>query len=529
MTAWQAGARHVCAVLPTGGGKTRCFSNIVWSHQGLSCTIAHRQELVGQMSLSLAREGVQHRIIAPRNVIGEIVSDHRYELGRSFYNPTAPAAVAGIDTLISRADQLTSWAAQVTLVTIDECHHVLLENKWGTGVSMFPNARSLGVSASPQRADGKGLGIHADGIYETMVVGPSTRELIDMGYLVDFEIVVPASDLDIESLRVTASGDYSPKQLREAARNSHIVGDVVEQYLKFAPGKKGITFATDVETANEIAASFRDAGVPAQSINAKTPSHVRTDYIRRFRRRELLQLVNVDLFGEGFDVPDVEVISKARPTQSLAVDMQQSGRGLRPSEGKTRALIIDHVSNYKIHGLPDRPRQWTLDRRDKRNGKKRDPEEIPLTVCSNCFKPYERILRACPYCGHVPEPAGGRRTVETVDGDLTLLDAETLATLRAATALEAPGSVAKRVGLATGSDYAARGAATRQMERIEAQRVLSDTIALWAGRERSRGRPDDQSYRRFYLWLGVDVLTALSGTREEMEKLTATINEELAR
>lgn len=528
-SAWQSGARAVLAVLPTGGGKTVCFSDIVHDHKALSCTIAHRQELVGQMSLSLARQGVVHRIIAPNDVVGSILSEQRAEFGRTFYNPTALAAVAGVDTLTSRADAITNWAQQVTLATVDEAHHVLRENKWGRALSLFGNALILGVTATPQRADGKGLGAHHDGLFEAMVQGPNTRELIDAGYLCEFEIVVPASDFDVEHLKVTESGDFSPKQLREASKASHIVGDVVEQYLRWAPGKQGITFATDVETANEMAARYRDFGIPAQAISAKTPGEVRNEFVRRFRRREILQLVNVDLFGEGFDVPGVEVVSMARPTMSLSVYLQQCGRSMRLSAGKTRGLLIDHVSNYKIHGLPDRVRRWSLDRRDKRAARQKDPEEIPLTICGNpeCCKPYPRVCRTCMWCGWEPEPGpGGRKTVEQVDGDLLLLDAAALAKLRQATQLEAPGDMAARVGAVAGP-LAAKHALNSQGERIETQRDLSDAIALWAGREKARGRSDAESYRRFYFWHGMDVLTALSQPRADMRAMIQTINKEL--
>lgn len=525
--AWQCGSKAVLGVMPTGGGKTVCFSDITAEHRGLSCTIAHRQELVGQISLSLARAGVIHRIIAPNNIISSILAEHRAQFGRTFYSPTALAAAVGIDTLLAREDAVTRWAEQVTQVTIDEAHHVLLENKWGRGVAMFPNALVLGVTATPQRADGKGLGAHHDGIFDAMVLGPTTADLIAAGYLSPYEIVVPESDFDVEHLRVTEGGDFSPKQLKEASEASHIVGDVVEQYLKWANGLQGITFATDVETANKMAARYRERGVIAEAVSAKTPENVRNEFVRRFRRREITQLVNVDLFGEGFDVPGVEVVSSARPSMSLSVVLQQWGRCLRIAEGKRRGLIIDHVSNYKLHGLPDKPRRWTLDRRDKRAGRYRDPEEIPLTVCEECSKPYPRISRACMWCGHVPAPTpGGRRTPEQVDGDLMLLDAATLAELRASIQLEAPAEVAARVGAAAGP-LAAKAAMTHQGDRIRAQKELSDMIALWAGRERDRGRSDEESYRRFFFWLGVDVLTALAQPRAEMQEMIDTIKKEL--
>jgi superfamily II DNA or RNA helicase len=278
-----------------------------------------------------------------------------------------------------------------------------------------------------------------------------------------------------------------------------------------------------VETSNEIAQKFKDAGIPAASISSKTPTTVRDDYVRRFRRGDFWVLVNVDLFGEGFDVPAVEVVIMARPTASLGVYLQQCGRALRILSGKMYGLIIDHVSNYKRHGLPDKQRLWTLDRREKRGKRERDPEEIELTACRNCSRPYERIHACCPYCGHVPEIApGGRSSIEQIDGDLILLDRAKLAEMRAASELESPASVAMRVGQVAGR-FAGLGKANQQMERIQAQQRLDNAIAYWAGLQRSLNRPDQESYRRFYLTLGVDVLTARSLPRVEMDKLSDTI------
>ena len=233
-------------------------------------------------------------------------------------------------------------------------------------------------------------------------------------------------------------------------------------------------------------------------------------------------LVNVDLFSEGFDVPAVETVIMARPTASLGVYMQQFGRALRPLDGKTHGLVIDHVSNWKRHGLPDRPRYWSLDRRDKRAKREADPDDIPLTACRSCSRPYERIYPACPYCGHQPVPAGGGRTIEQVDGDLMLLDRDKLAELRAAMEIEAPAALEARVAAVAGP-IAAKGAVNRLFERHAAQERLRETIEQWAGVRRHMGEEDSVIQRRFYHALGVDVLTAMSGRRGEMESLAQQI------
>lgn len=525
---WQSGKKNILAVLPTGGGKTVVFSDIAYEKNKLGAQqaiIAHRTELVAQMSMHVARRGVKHRVIAPRNVIRQISEEHRKEFnGYSFITPNALCSVTAVDTLIARQSDLTDWAKQVQYWTIDEAHHVLVANKWGKAAAMFANALGLGVTATPQRADGAGLGIRADGVFYDMVLGPSMRDLINMGALTDYEIVIPASDFQIDDDAITATGDYSQKKMREASKRSHIVGDVVIEYCKYALGKRGIVFATDVETANEIAKNFQAYGINAVSISAKTPAEVRSEYIRRFRSGDVTILVNVDLFGEGFDVPAVEVVIMARPTASLGVYMQQFGRVLRTMEGKKFGLVIDHVSNWKRHGFPDQPRKWTLDRREKRKKKEPDPEMIELVACLNCSRPYERVYPICPHCGFSPPVVltGGRGDLEKVDGDLILLDRDTLEKMRAETVLESPASVGQRVGMVAG-EFAAKGAINRQIERIQEQQKLSENIAQWAGIQRSLGRKDQESYRRFYLTAGVDVLTALTLGREEMSNLNAKI------
>lgn len=526
---WQRGARNVLAVLPTGGGKTVIFSEGIRQHNGGSCAIAHRQELVSQISLALARDEVRHRIIGPNSVIRWVNQLHIMETGRSYYDPAARCAVAGVDTLIRRGDELARWAQQVTLWVQDEAHHLLTANKWGKAVAMFPNARGLGVTATPERADGKGLGRHADGVFDVMVEGPGMRDLIGLEYLTDYRVLCPPSDLDLSDVATGADGDFNRKPLAAKTRKSSVMGDVVTHYQRHASGRLGVTFAPDVDTATELAARFNAAGVPAEVVSAKTPEKIRQEILRRFRRRQILQLVNVDLFGEGFDLPAIEVVSMARATQSYALFAQQFGRALRILEGKERAIIIDHVGNVLRHGLPDRPRVWSLDRREKRS-KGVPADVVPMRVCLNpaCMAPYERVFSACPFCGHVPTPAG-RTAPEQVDGDLIELDAATLAALRGEIAqIDRHPDEIKRAMQRAGHPYpVAKGAANRHEERQRAQTDLRKAISYWAGYQRAIGRPDSESYRRFYFSFGVDVLTAQTLGRPEAEKLTSLISAEL--
>lgn len=521
-----AGARAVLARLPTGGGKTICMSRQFQKHRGASIAIAHRQELVGQISLALARNAIRHRIVGAHSLASNCTALHMAELGRSFCDPGAWVGVAGVDTLIRRTVADDRWLQQVTLWQTDEAHHLLRDNKWGDAVAMFPNALGIGWTATPGRADGKGLGRPTaqdadgrwdnDGVFDAMVSGPEMRELIDAGYLTDYKILCPPSDIDLSSVTVTGTGDFSPPKLRAAVHASHIVGDVVGTYLKHAAGKLGLTFAVDVEHAEEMTRAYRAAGVAAEVVTAKTPDVLRASILRRFRSREVLQLVNVDLFGEGFDVPACEVVSMARPTASFNLYAQQFGRALRPSPGKTHGLIIDHVNNVLLrHGLPDAPRMWSLDRRERRG---KSESVIGVRYCPKCTAAFERVKWRCPYCGHEPEPAG-RDAPAQVDGDLTELDAATLKALRGELArVDGAVRIPERL---TGP--AAGAVAKHHNERQRAQAGLRALIQLWAGWRRDAGDDDRTIYRRFYLAWGVDVLTAQTLGASEANALNARL------
>ena len=523
---WDAGHQNVMATLPTGGGKTVVFSHIINSLNVPTCAIAHRKELVSQIALALAVNGVPHRIVGPKSLVKFVVSTQNQELGTSFYNPNAPCAVAGVDTLVRRTRELNSWMQQVKLWVIDEGHHVVQGNKWGTATDLFPHAKGLGVTATPCRADGKGLGRHADGVFDTLVEGPNMRDLIEGGWLTDYRIFAPPSDINLEDVTVTATGDYNPVKLKKAVRSSHIVGDAVDHYLRIAPGKLGITFATDVETAGDIANQFRAAGVTAEVISAKTPDQVRTEIIRRFRRREIMQMINVDLFGEWFDVPVVEVVSMVRPTQSYGLYCQQFGRMLRTIDtipDKT-AILIDHVGNVVRHGLPDKARVWSLDRNGRRPKALNPDDDIPLRYCPECTQPYEKHLVRCPHCLHTPVPTN-RSKPEFVDGNLYELDPNVLAEMRGAVD-DVDNWQRKMHGMrkANMPEAAIGGFRKNAKKRAEIQEALRESMAWWTKLQRDQGRSDAESYKLFYLTFGIDVLSAQALGRPEAIELADKVN-----
>jgi len=520
MAAWDLGARFVLLVSPTGSGKTVTFADIILDNPGPTCAIAHRQELVGQMSLALAFDGIRHAVIAPTAVVRACVARHVQECGRSYYDAAASVAVAGVKTILRR--DLDHWAKSVTLWVMDEAHHLLRDNQWGKAVGLFPNARGFGVTATPKRADGQGLGAHASGVFEVMVEGPDMRHLIDQGYLTDYRIFAPAGDLNREDLKIGSTGDFTGNSLRAAVKKSHIIGDIVEHYLKIAPGKLGVTFTTDIETATSTAEAYNAAGVPAAVVSAKTPDRQRTQTIEKFRRRELLQLVNVDIFGEGFDLPAIEVVSMARPTESYGLYVQQFGRALRIMDGKTQAIVIDHVGNVVRHGLPDDPKTWTLNSEDRQTRNKTD--EIPLRACPECAGVYERVHIVCPWCGYKPEPAE-RSTPEQVDGDLAELTPEILAAMRADVDRVDMDPEEYRAELVRKGcpNLGVLGHVNKHKAKQEAQAGLRESMAVWAGGQRALGRVDSESYRRFFFGFGVDVLSAKALGTADAEDLTKRI------
>lgn len=545
-TAWHDGAIALMPVLPTGGGKTVLFCNIAQDFEKPTVAIAHRQELVSQIAMSFNRERVPHSIIAPKATIQQIISLEHDLHGYSCYSSRAPVRVAGVDTLRNH-DSKDRWLSQVALGIIDEGHHVLRENKWGRAVGMFPNARWLFPTAHAIRADGQGLGREADGFVDRLVLGPYGRELINRGYLTDYRLICVKSDIDFDEIPVGPSGEFNMPKLRAVTHSSNlIVGDVVKTYLQYAAGKLGITFAVDKEAATELRSAYNLAGVPAEVITDETPIGVRGQLMRKFRARQLLQLVSVDCLGEGVDVPAIEVISMVRKTASWQLMCQQFGRALRvmveekywqhwdvytdverlaiiANSSKPKAIIIDHVGNIvwhaKFRGLPDSRQDYSL-LRGERNSRKSDA--IPLRTCLACKQPYESYLIECPYCGMVPIITN-RATPEAVEGDLIELDPAVLKAMRGEAdrlvgpcypPVDAPPSL-KKVILA------------RHHDRFRGQMSLRHWLMVWGGWQKHLGRSDREAQKLFFIRYSIDVLSAQALNAADAEILETKIRAEL--
>lgn len=553
--AWDARHTNVGLALPTGGGKTFTFSEVIAEESAASAAIAHRTELVSQIAMALASNGVRHRIVGSKEAARTIAALQLKEFDRSFVDPHARCGVCSIDTLVN-LNPSDPWLDQVRLWVGDEGHHFLRENKWGRGVSRFRRAgHGLLVSATWFRADGQGLGRGVqlpdgkwtnDGIADHLVLGPDMRWMIDNGYLTDTDIYAPPNDLDFSDVNVTASGDLSPEKNRAAMkRSTRIVGDIVRSYMDIAFGKLAVTFAVDVEEATKYAAAFNDAGIPAAVVHAKTPPTLRVEILKRFERREYLQLINVDLFGEGFDLPAIEVVQMARKTESKPLFDQQYGRTLRlmversllenwdqwtveqrkhyiATSEKPRAIIIDHVKNCERHGTPDGVRVQTLERRDRRV-KKVWEDAIPLITCPKCTRVYEAIKSACPYCKKVREPAG-RATPEQVDGVLHLMDDAARQKLRGEIArIDGPPRFPSEVSLGVRQSIM-----NAHYERQHAQKELRAAMDLFCGWQTVYGHDVDECMRRFYYMFGVDVASAMALGRPEAIALQQRIEARLA-
>jgi superfamily II DNA or RNA helicase len=519
--AWRT-LRRVLYVAPCRSGKTVQMAEAIRKNAGWSVVIAHRAELVAQMSLTLARFGIYHRVVGPVTLARACSKKHREAHLRDFIRPGASVIVASVDTLVNLKNDPMFEA--VTLWITDEAHHLLTRNKWGQVVGKFPRARGLGVTATPCRSDGAGLGAHADGVFETLILGPSMRDLTAWGNLAPYKIVAPQSDIDLASVHVTASGEFNQKEVAQAVHKSkRIVGDVVQKYLQFTPDKLGLTFAVDIESATELAAAYNAAGVPAAIVSSKTDDGYRRELQHKHQRGEILQLVNVDLFGEGVDIQMLEVVSFARPTASRGLYVQQFMRCLNPDPKKSHGTIIDHVGNVLRHRLPDANTVWTLDRKEKRGSSTPD-DVMPLRSCPRCLGVYEAFRVCCPYCGFKIEPTV-RGTPEGVEGDLAEMSEELLARLRG----EA-GSIDRAPAMPyNAAPVVVASIAKRHRERGESQQALREVMAIYGGWQESLGRSDSEIQRAFFLTFGVDVLSAQGLNRADSDKLKDRVEKSLAR
>lgn len=329
-------AEHGSAVLqmPTGGGKTRVAAEIVSTAEGPVWFICHRQEIEKQAAAAFEAAGIDFGIVSPRG-------EPQYE---------KPVQIISVGTLASRMGDLPT----PKLAIWDECHHVAAKS-WAAIREQLESTTHLGLTATPERLDGKGL----KDWFADIVIGPSTRELIDAGYLSEFRYFAP-SDPDLAAAKLQA-GDYRKKDAAAIMNTPVLIGDAIAEYKAKANGKRALVFAASVEASIAIVDRFSAEGVPAAHVDGTTPTDERDLSVQRLASGEIKVLSNVEVFTEGFDLPAIDAVILMRPTKSLALFLQMIGRALRTADGKDEALIFDHAGLWLDHGWFDAPLPWSIE------------------------------------------------------------------------------------------------------------------------------------------------------------------------
>lgn len=399
--AMRAGTRRILLQSPTGSGKTSLTAAMLRAaaERGKrSWFVVHRRELLEQSARTFIEAADLHTGLVAAG---------------SPLTPRAPVQVCLVGSLPRRLGKLEP----PDLIVWDECQH-LASASWTALAAQFPGATSIGLTATPQRLDGKGLRPY----FDTLLTGPSTADLIAQGYLSRYRLYAPGTAPTLKGVHRVA-GDFNKRELADAMQGSTVVGDALHHYRAHCPQARALVFAWNLEASRAIAAQFTAAGITAAHLDGDTPAAARRETMRAFRAGDVRVLCNVDLFGEGLNVPALDAVFLLRPTQSLSLYLQQVGRGLRPHADKTHVKIFDHVNNWARHGLPDDARDWTLDGA-VRGAKRSEPMGRRCGVCFGVASP---SARQCPYCGAVYPVQ--HREVEQVDGVLAEADLDVLRTL----------------------------------------------------------------------------------------------------
>lgn len=367
--AYREGCRSPCIVLPCGGGKSVIIADIAKQTTAKGNRVlflVHRRELCDQIRSTFTWWGVNMRL----------------------------CDIMMVQTAARRLSKLP----RPQLIITDENHHCLA-NTYRKIYEYFPECRRVGVTATPVRLNGDGLG----DVNDRLIIGVSAKWLIENHCLAPYDYYAP-SLVDLSEVKMNR-GEFETSSVEKLILKKAVFGNVIEYYKKLAGGRQAICYCTSIRHSIETAAAFRAAGIEAEHIDGGTPRAERDEIVRKFKEGALDILCNVDLISEGFDVPDCECAILLRPTQSLTLYIQQAMRCMRYRPDK-RAVIIDHVGNYARHGLPDDDREWTLDKKPKRKkGEKSQPVENAVTQCPECFLTFHtrdesgEVVKSCPYCG----------------------------------------------------------------------------------------------------------------------------------
>lgn len=345
---------NVMFQMPTGTGKTRLFTSIISDIKAWGIMtqrvpkvliIAHRVELIEQISENLDRYKVVHGVIA----------------GGKERNLRPLVQVASIQTITHRTNKDIASSLDIDFIIIDEAHHSTA-NSYKKLWELYPNAKKLGVTATPWRMNHLGF----TSIYDKLLVSKSIKEFIEEGWLAPYSYysiksnsnihhhIKGITDFDIE-------GDYKVSTLEQIMDKVTIRANLLDSYLKLAKGKRGIIYSISRKHSDHICEEYKQAGINIVRIDSETPREERRMYVQRFRNGQIDIIVNVDIFSEGFDCPDIEFIQLARPTKSLVKYLQQVGRGLRPTSGKGKCIILDNVGSHIDFDLPNADRDWIVE------------------------------------------------------------------------------------------------------------------------------------------------------------------------
>lgn len=380
--AYCRGYRSPCIVLPCGGGKSVITAEIAKRttyKENNVLFLIHRRELRDQIIRTFSRWGVDMSL----------------------------CDVMMVQTAARRAEKLRP----PSLIITDENHHCLASS-YKTIYEEFPKARFLGVTATPIRLNGDGLG----DVNDILIEGVSAKWLIENRFLAPYDYYAPSVS-DLTGIKIM-HGEYAASDVEKLLAKNTVFGDVIACYRKLAQGKQAVCYCASVQHSEKMAAAFRKAGIEAAHIDGSTPPAEREKIIEGFRRGAIDILCNVDLISEGFDVPDCECAILLRPTKSLTLFIQQSMRCMRYKPGK-RAVIIDHVGNYARFGMPDDDRKWTLDKQDRASRKNKAEKPVNARMCPHCYAVFPSGDK-CPYCGFkFPKQ---ERQLETAQAELERIE-----------------------------------------------------------------------------------------------------------
>ena len=384
---FKEGKKRVVLQLPTGGGKTELAIAIAQgalSRNNRMMFICERISLVEQAAIRFAQAGMH---------VGVLQGDH------PGFDDTAPIQCASIQTLARR-----QWPS-VDILVYDEVH--VLHKTHKKIIETWPSIHILGLSATPWS---KGLGRY----FEDIVAPITTRELIDLGYLVE-PIVYGPTKPDMSKVK-TVRGDFDEKGSEIAAMP--IIGDVVDHWLRLGENRPTAMFCVNIAHSKALVEQFRQVGVKAEHVDAYTDTDDRKATFKRFDSGETTIISSVDVIGRGWDQPKVSCILACRPTKSLIYHVQTLGRGLRPAMGKENCLILDFAGNHERLGFVTDPLPVYLDMGEKADKKSATPKEKLPEPCPKCSFMRPAGIYICPQCGFKPER---QNHVEHAEGELGLI------------------------------------------------------------------------------------------------------------